>query len=117
MREFFFTLNNSSLSVLHVKFTASVKKAHIRCGPCFSHFFIYISPTRDIYSISGSFEDLTTKQSNSSHSSQSASGSILLSLQANATSISNMSSINDSKIFFEILLATNITHSKYNETA
>ena len=33
-------------------------------------FFNYISPTIDTLSISGSFEDLTTKQSYGSHSSQ-----------------------------------------------
>ena len=53
-----------------------------------------------------------------SHSSQSASDSILLSLQANITSNSNVSSsssINKSKMFFEMLLAANIMHSNHNE--
>ena len=68
--------------------------------PQLLQFFIYISPTIDSLSISGSFEDLTTNQSYGSHSSQFLETALLFSCQANITSITNMQSINDSKMYF-----------------
>ena len=56
-------------SLLHTKSTASIKKSlyHVH-DSYFLHFFIHNSPAMNITSISGSFEHLTTNQSQVFHS-------------------------------------------------
>ena len=86
---------------LCIKFTASFKKACIEmCGLSFSHFFIQLSPTIHICSIS-SFK-----------------AAVLFSQVANMTSMTNMSRAKGTKdMLFRILLAAIIAHLKDKEIA
>ena len=95
-------------SLLRIEFTASVKKSsHQVSGPLFLHFLIKICSKIDVSSISGSFEYLTTNQWHPFYRSYSASG-------GNSFQSSSKYHKYDkcAKIFFKILLAANIVHSK-----
>ena len=88
--------------------------------PSLSQFMIQISHTTDISSISGPLEHLSTNQSVTYFLQFTVSlrQQFFFSQIANVTTITNMSSTNDTKnLRFEILLSTDIVHSKDNQIA
>ena len=101
-------------SLFNIKFTAIIKKSSNQVFvPRFLHFFIYITPAEDIFSISSFFKHSTTNQSHAFHISQFTSGSIIF-IHLTRMTMKNMLL---NKFVFLILVAAKIVHSKDNKIA
>ena len=83
-------------TVVSIKNSPQVlRRACIKCGQCFLHFFIHISLTIEIASILDPIEHIANNQSHAFYSSQFSSGTRTFHQLANMASMSNMPSTDD----------------------